>query len=80
MCNYYIALDHANLDWKPKDVHRVEIMWNNGLSLKEIARNIKRSHKDTFLLIYDRLELGHIKKREGSVFGNESRKQTKTSC
>lgn len=68
---YYIALDHANLDWLPEDVQKVEDMWKSGLHVEEIAKNIKRSEKDTFLLIYDRLELGEIKARKGGIFGNE---------
>lgn len=80
MCNYYIALDHANLDWRPADVKKVERMWNHGEPIKKIARSVKRPIKDVFILIFDRLELGFIKEREGGIFGYEyTNKQTQTS-
>lgn len=69
--DYYITLDHANLDWLPEHVTKVEEMWRNGFPVSEIAQNVKRSDKDTFLLIYDRLELGEIEARKGGIFGNE---------
>lgn len=69
--DYYIALDHANFDWLPAQVQKVEDMWSEGLHIKEIAKNVNRSKKDTFLLIYDRLELGYIKERKGGIFGRK---------
>lgn len=72
---YYIALDHCNLDWVPEDVQKVEQLWNEGLSITEIARTVKRPIKDVFLLIFDRAELGFIEEREGGIFGCNLQKQ-----
>jgi hypothetical protein len=69
MQGIYIALDHCNLDWKPKDVHKVEQLWNDGASIEEIAKEIKRPVKDVFCLLYDRAELGFIESRKGGIFG-----------
>lgn len=69
MREIYIALDHCNLDWTYQEVNLVEKMWSSGDSILIIARKVKRPIKDVFVLIYDRLELGYIKPREGSIFG-----------
>lgn len=73
MSRLYFALDHCNLDWKHNQVVLVEEMWNRGESIKEIARLVRRPTKEVFVLIYDRLELGLIKPRKGSIYGDKSR-------
>lgn len=69
MREIYIALDHCNLDWTNQKVNLVEEMWNNGDSIILIAKKVKRPVKEVFILIYDRLELGFIKPRKGSILG-----------
>ncbi|MDA7028636.1 hypothetical protein PJ311_19065 [Bacillus sp. CLL-7-23] len=65
----YIMLDHCNFDWQPEEVKQVESYWQGGLPIERIAKIVKRPVKEVFLLLYDRAELGHIRGREGGIFG-----------
>jgi|GEM_PF-5299853 len=70
MGDIYIALLHCDLDWTEKEVAFVEKMWKGGYSITDIAKKVRRPIKDVFVLIYDRAELGYLKPRKGSVFGD----------
>jgi hypothetical protein len=65
----YIALEDVNFIWCPKEVKDVDAMWNMGLSIEVIADSFERSINDVFVLLWDRLEKGSIKKRKGSIWG-----------
>lgn len=77
----YIALCDLNFDWKPNQLVLVEEMWKRGESIEEIARLVRRPVREVLVLIFDRLELGYIKPRKGSIFGDikQSRSKAKST-
>lgn len=65
----YIALDELNFDWSMKQVRAVEEMYQQGISIQDMARKIKRTKLEVALLVIDRAEKGYIKAKEFGVMG-----------
>lgn len=66
----YIALEELNFLWKEKEVERFRELWKQGLPLKEIARQLKRTTEETFILALDQAKLGNVGKRRYGVWGD----------
>ncbi|OIJ12684.1 hypothetical protein BKP37_12850 [Anaerobacillus alkalilacustris] len=66
--NPYIALSDVNMDWEHKDVEKFETLWKEGISLKEIARKLKRTHDEVGVIIMDRARKGKIKPRKNGIW------------
>jgi len=67
--SYYIACDELNLDWKEQDVTAFDSMWNEGLSLMDIAVAFGRDADEVALLVIDRARKGAIHRRPNGLFG-----------
>lgn len=69
----YIAFDSDSIDvdfsFTTGQVEKVEQLWEQGESLKEISRQIRRKPLEVTLLIMDRAELKKIKPRKNGIFG-----------
>lgn len=48
-----IVLEELNFVWKSEIVEEVKVMWGNGQPLASIAKAVKRSNNETFLLLMD---------------------------
>ena len=67
--NPYIALEDLNFDWALKDIQKFDHLWNEGKSLQEIARILKRPQDEIVVIILDRARKGKIQKRKNGIFG-----------
>ena len=68
----YIVCEDMNFAWKEHQVVLFEEMWARGMPLTEIAKKLRRSVDETFLLAMDRARAGAIQKREGGIYGSAS--------
>ncbi|HGH7176787.1 helix-turn-helix domain containing protein [Bacillus cereus] len=59
----YIALEEANFIWDERDVIRFREMWNQGMSLPEMAEALRRHHAEVALLVIDQADKYLIKNR-----------------
>lgn len=63
------ALEGLNFIWDEEKVNEVKEAWKEGLHIAEIARMVKRSQAEVFVLLMD-LELkNQIPKRKLGIFG-----------
>ena len=66
----YIACEDMDFVWKKHQVVLFEEMWNRGMPLKDIAKMLRRSVDEVFVLALDRARAGAIQKRKGGIFGH----------
>ena len=66
--NPYIALADLNMDWEQKDVEKFDFLWKSDLSMKEIAKRLKKSHDEVAVIILDRARKGKIKPRKNGIW------------
>lgn len=59
----YIALEEANFIWDERDVIRFREMWNQGVSLPEMAELLKRHQAEVVLLVIDQADKYLIENR-----------------
>ncbi|PEJ14340.1 helix-turn-helix domain containing protein [Bacillus toyonensis] len=59
----YIALEEANFIWDERDVIRFREMWNQGVSLPEMAEELRRHHAEVALLVIDQADKYLIENR-----------------
>ncbi len=59
----YIALEEANFIWDERDVIRFREMWNQGMSLPEMAEVVRRHQAEVALLVIDQADKYLIKNR-----------------
>lgn len=59
----YIALEEANFIWDERDVVRFREMWNQGMSLPEMAEGLRRHHAEVALLVIDQADKYLIENR-----------------
>lgn len=64
----YIALEEMNFDWKVEHVSEFETLWNEGYSLHEISKKLKRDMDEVAILVMDRCQKGFIKPRKNGIF------------
>ncbi|WP_342045944.1 helix-turn-helix domain containing protein [Bacillus sp. OTU530] len=65
----YIALEDLNFLWDEDDVLKFREMWEEGLSLPAIAKQLKRKQNEVVVLVLDQAEEGKIKPRRGGLWG-----------
>ncbi len=67
----YIVFFHSefNLSWNESDVERFRDMWNNGISVQEIAKKFGRHPVDVVLLVIDLAEQEKIEHRPSGIYG-----------
>lgn len=67
----YIPLEDAAIDWywNPKEVSHFDYLWNTGVSLEDMAEELKRPVLEVVLMIFDRDYRGKIKPRKGGYHG-----------
>ena len=66
----YIACEDMDFVWKEYQVTLFEEMWARGMPLTEIAKKLRRSVDEVFVLALDRARAGAIQKRKGGIFGH----------
>lgn len=72
--NYiYTALEELDFTWSMDEVLEFEEMWNQGVSLVDIAEYFGRTHEEVAVLVMDRALKGKIKPRESGIWGREER-------
>jgi len=67
--NIYVACEDLDFVWDEKDVKQFDRMWEEGLSLPDIARAFGRDENEVAILAIDRRMKGYIQAREGGVWG-----------
>lgn len=70
--NYFLFEDDRlklNLVFKDNEIQRFKELWKDGMSLQNIAKEMKRKPSEIVLLIIDRVEVGDIKRRRTGIFG-----------
>lgn len=69
----YIAMEDLDFTWRPAEIQRVIRLWNEGVSLTEIAEMVRdRSEEaqlETAVLVMDLARRGRIEGRERGVYG-----------
>lgn len=65
----YIVGHEWKYSWWPEEVNTVIDLYNRGYGLPIIARRVKSTPRDTFLLLLDLAEQGRIKQRPGHIWG-----------
>lgn len=74
MSNYYLFEDeklNVNLVFEEVDIAMFINYWNEGLSIKKIAKQLKRKPLEIALLVMDRAEVGEIEQRNTGIYGKE---------
>lgn len=56
--------------WYLHDIDAFEHMWDQGLSLDDISKALKRDYDEVALLAIDRARHGHIEYRPNGIWGN----------
>lgn len=64
-----IVLENLDFAWEEKAIDDVIVMWNKGVSLQDISKEVKRSNNETFLLLMDLSLKNKIKKRARGIWG-----------
>jgi hypothetical protein len=58
-----------DFNWDERDVLAVNHMWEDGLSIWDIARSFDRDPDEVLLLIVDQIRQGKIHRRPGGLLG-----------
>ncbi|MFB6364503.1 hypothetical protein ACFCP7_10615 [Paenibacillus elgii] len=69
----YIACNDLDFDWRESEVASFEQAWNDGLSIKEIAKAFNRDPDEVAILAMDRCRCGAISERPGGAWGRRMR-------
>ncbi len=56
-------------EWTHSEIDTVISLYNRGYGLSIIARRVKTTPRDTFLLLLELAEQGKVSKREGYIWG-----------
>ena len=66
----YIALEELDFLWSLQDVKAFDRMWEQGLSVYEIAKALNRDPDEIAVLAIDRARKGKIGQRKGGAYGS----------
>lgn len=71
--NIYVALEDMDLKWSAEEIHNVIELWNYGMSITYMERQLKRGTDEIALLIVFLAERyrGYIYQRDRGVFSSE---------
>ena len=67
--NIYLACENLDFVWDERDVGAFDHMWNEGMSIWDIAKAFDRDPDEVVILAIDRVKKGNIQKRKGGVWG-----------
>jgi hypothetical protein len=65
----YTACEEFNFIWDLKQLWKFRAKWQEGLSIREIAKELKRKVIEVFILALDQMEHGKISARAGGLYG-----------
>ena len=65
-----IILEDLDFTWEREDINKVTKMWNEGIYVPDIAKNINRPTEEVFLLLMHLGRQGRIKQRKGYFWGS----------
>lgn len=65
-----IILEDVDFAWEREDINKVTKMWNGGIYVPDIAKNINRPTEEVFLLLMHLGRQGRIKQRKGYFWGS----------
>ncbi len=65
----YVCCENFDFLWDRKDLPRFKEMWDDGLSIFEIAERFKRKPQEVLFLIMDQVDIRVIKQRTGGIWG-----------
>lgn len=68
----YICCENYEFLWDKKDISRFKEMWNDGLSIFEIAEDFNRKPREVLFLVIDQYDIKIIKRRPGGIWGKEN--------
>lgn len=71
--NIYLACEDMDFVWSDQQVALFDRMWEQGLSVWEIAEQFKRDPDDVAILAIDRARQEFIEPREGGAYGRRRR-------
>lgn len=66
----YIALEKLDFSWYRLEVEHVRLLWEEGLHLADIAREVVRDPDEVTVLLMDLARRGKIEQREGGAYGS----------
>ncbi|KJS77739.1 MAG: hypothetical protein JL56_02865 [Desulfotomaculum sp. BICA1-6] len=64
-----VILENLDFAWKPSDMTRAAEMWQEGMPVPDMARELKRHDDEVLLLIVHLGRLGRIQARPGGILG-----------
>lgn len=67
--NIYTACEDLEFQWDLREVENFDKMWNEGLSVWDMARAFGRDPDEVTILVMDRIRQGKIAERPGGVWG-----------
>ncbi|WP_051620975.1 hypothetical protein [Paenibacillus sp. UNC451MF] len=67
--NLYVCLEDLDFVWDEKNISTASQMWNEGLSVWDMARSFERDIDEVTLLIMDLKRRGRIQDRPGGAWG-----------
>ena len=65
----YVACEEVNMIWDERDVVAFDSMWNEGLSIGDIANAFERDADEVVMLVMDRARKGFITRRQNGLYG-----------
>lgn len=64
----YIAIEDLDCVWDIDHVKDFEYLWNEGHTLSDIAKYLKRDIDEVAILLLDRARKGKVKSRESGIW------------
>ncbi|GKV70264.1 hypothetical protein NCCP2716_27620 [Sporosarcina sp. NCCP-2716] len=69
----YLLFEDADIKWKwiESELIRFRELWKEGKGIKELASEFRTNQKSIALAVMDQAEAGHIRQRDGGLFGDK---------
>lgn len=65
-----IILEDLDFAWEYEVMQQVKKMWELGVNIITISKNVKRTDEEVFLLLLHLAKAGNINKRKNAIWGS----------
>lgn len=69
--NIYVACEEYDFTWDECEVSRFRMLWQEGMSIPDMAKELKRHQNEIIILAIDQAEQSRIKPRPGGILGSK---------
>lgn len=70
--NLYIACEDYNFTWSDEEIKQFREMWRQGVSIPQMAVELRRHQNEIGILVMDQIEHKYIRPRKGGMLGKEA--------